>query len=359
MNIQGIHQILPTIAFGDAVSNDALFIRKIIRDMGIKSEIYAEHIDQRLVREALNTKACMNNKDNIIIHHFSIGSDVNEMVFDMQCKKKIMIYHNITPKEFFLNYCPRSYALCEQGRKQLMRGIDKYDLCVGDSDYNAKELLNIGYKNVEVIPISFSHNGYLQKPNSSILQKYSDHKVNILFVGRVAPNKRHEDLLKVFFYFHNYINRNSRLLIVGSYNGMERYYNKLRSLSDDLNLDDVVFSGHVPFEDVLAYYRSSDVFLCLSQHEGFCVPLLEAMFFKLPIIAYNICAVPGTLRGAGVLVNRMDHYAISEIINEIVVNNDFRQRLIKKQSKVLTEYGESRIVIELKETLLKAIESAD
>ena len=359
MNQPEIHQILPAMNYGEAVGNNALFIRRIIRSMGIKSEIYAGQIDQRLIGEVLNIKTCMNNSDNIIIHHFAIGSEVNEMVFDIQCKKKIMIYHNITPKEFFLNCCSRSYVLCEQGREQLKRGKDKYDLCIGVSDYNVKELLNIGYKNVAVVPITFSKKEYLQKPTLSIQKKYSDHKVNILFVGRVVPNKRQEDLLKVFFYYQNYINRFSRLLIVGSYNGMERYYNKLRNMSDELKLNDVVFSGHIRFEDVLAYYRSSDVFLCLSEHEGFCVPLLEAMFFELPIIAYNKCAVPGTLKGSGVLVNSKDHYAISEMIHEIVKNDDFRQKLINKQNKVLNEYNESKIASELKEAIMEVFNSVD
>lgn len=109
-----------------------------------------------------------------------------------------------------------------------------------------------------------------------------DGYTNFIFVGRVAPNKKQEDVIRAFYCYKKYCNPKSRLFIVGSYNGMERYYHRLRRYVGALELDNVVFTGHIPFAQILAYYHLADLFLCMSDHEGFCVPLVEAMYFNLP-----------------------------------------------------------------------------
>src|SRR5690606_3919553 len=147
-----------------------------------------------------------------------------------------------------------------------------------------------------------------------------DGYTNLLFVGRIAPNKKQDDIIKIFYYYKKFINPESRLILVGSYIGMERYYSELIKLVNDLDLQDVFFTGHIPFESILAYYQISHLFLCMSEHEGFCVPIVEAMLFDLPIIAYRSSAVPATLGNAGFVVSEKNYKAIAELIH-IVLND--------------------------------------
>ncbi|MDE6102076.1 MAG: glycosyltransferase, partial [Ruminococcus sp.] len=154
----------------------------------------------------------------------------------------------------------------------------------------------------------------------------------------IAPNKKQENIIKTF-YFYKKTNPDSRLILVGSYAGMENYYERLETYVKALGLSDVIFTGHVKFSEILAYYRIADVFLCMSEHEGFCVPLTEAMFFNVPVIALNAGAVSGTLGGSGILLPDNDPVFASEMIEYTLNNSDFRRHITDGQKKRLADFS--------------------
>ena len=334
-----IIQVLPTINYGDAVSNDALNIYNFLKRKGYKTLIYAENIDKKLkdkVEKIENLKKV--DKNDIIIYHKSTGT---KMTFDLEyfkCKK-IIRYHNITPEKYFKKYNKFLYNLVKYGRRGLEHASKYMDYGLAVSNYNKKELDELGYKNVEVMPILIPFEDYEKIPDKKIIEKYNDGKKNILFVGRIVPNKTQEDIIKSFYYYYKYINKDSRLIFVGNDNGFENYSDLLKKLVKELGLEnDVVFPGHIKFEEILAFYKVADLFLCMSEHEGFCVPLVESMFFEVPILAYNSSAIKDTLGNSGVIVNKKDYFLISELMNYILSDENVKKEIIKNQNKRLEDF---------------------
>lgn len=348
-----IHQMTATMSVGDAISNEVLAIKNILDNLGIKNEIYAENIDSRLRKNVKNYKEYKANNNDIILNHFGIGSSINDFVANLNNNIKIIRYHNITPSEFFEGYSIITKQLCEIGRQQLTIANNAYNYALADSEYNKQELLELGYKNTKVIPIIMALKDYEKKPDEVVINKYKDGIKNIVFVGRVSPNKKQEDVIKSFYYYKKYFNNKSRLFIVGNYNGMERYYNQLTNLVKSLELEDVIFTGHIKFNEILAYYNIADLFLCMSEHEGFCVPLVESMFFEVPILAYNSCAIPFTLKGSSVLINRKDHKYIAAMMDYILENNEFKKKIISKQLKRLEELRPEKVEKEFEKYLIE------
>lgn len=341
---------------GDAIGNEVLAIQSLLRDMGVISEIYAENIDPRLGKQVKKYQDYKENKNDIILHHFGIGSNLNDYVLTLKNKIKIIRYHNITPHTFFEGYSPVTAQLCRRGREQLARGNKSYKYCLAVSEYNKEELLQMEYSNVEVIPILLALQDYENEPEMKVIKKYQeDGMTNLIFVGRVSPNKKQEDVIKIFYYYKKYFNSNSRLFIVGSYNGMERYYNELLCLVGKLGVKDVVFTGHISFKEILAYYHIADMFLCMSEHEGFCVPLVESMFFKVPIIAYDSSAIANTLGGSGILAHRKDFIYIAGMVNYVLGKDVIKQEIIKKQYMRLDTLRPDKVSNQIKEYLNKII----
>jgi glycosyltransferase involved in cell wall biosynthesis len=168
-----------------------------------------------------------------------------------------------------------------------------------------------------------------------ILEMFDDEKTNFLFVGRVIPNKCFHDLIKVFAFYQRYIDRNSRLLLVGEWVGFEKYYESLVRMVDELALKDVVFTGHVDHDDLVAYYGVADLFLCLSEHEGYCVPLIEAFELGVPVMALDAGAVPETLGGAGLLIREKRIDEIAMMAHAIVTDEALRTKIVEGQDRVL------------------------
>lgn len=342
-----IVQFLPTIAFGDAVSNDAIALGKAMNELGYETDIFAENIDRRLPKgtaKGIGDKMPETGSGDIIIYHLSTGTRLNYAIEKYDCRK-IMIYHNITPPHFFAPYNPAAAALTQEGIEGMKHLADKFDFCLADSDFNRDELIGAGYKcPIEVRPILIPFEDYEKKPDGAIIRKYGgDDWVNILFVGRIAPNKKHQDIISAFCWYKKNINPKSRLIFVGSYGGMENYYNRLQKYVRALELDDVIFTGHIKFPEILAYYHVADVFLCMSEHEGFCVPLTEAMYFDVPIIAYNSCAIPSTLGGSGLLTDSKDPAETALLIDRLMKDEALKNAVIAGQRRRLADFSYEKI----------------
>jgi glycosyltransferase involved in cell wall biosynthesis len=323
-----IHQILPTLSQGDAIGNEVRLMQSLFREWGYTSHIFAENIHPETTAFYVKEYEKYSHEDNILVYHYSIGSSITEF-FKTLPDKKILIYHNITPPEYFIGINEGLFKLLKDGRDSLPSLIPFVELAIGDSEYNRQELEKMGFSPTTVLPILIDFDTY-HRFNITLVQKYTDDYVNILFVGRISPNKKQENILKIFYYYKS-INSKSRLFLVGGYNGCERYLDQLRDIVKKLQLSDVVFTGSVPFEDLISYYKIADVFLCMSEHEGFCIPLVESMFFNIPIIAYNSTAVPQTLKNSGILVNEKQYDEIAELINLITEDNNLKRKIIEQQ----------------------------
>ena len=353
-------QLLPTISFGDAVGNDALAIDRALRNMGFKTAIYAENIDKRLPRGTARPYDRFPKLagSDILLYHASTGTRINYELPDLG-GRKLMIYHNITPPEFFRPYSLAAEKLCRSGYEGLRYLADKVEYVIADSRFNRQELEKMGFGcTIDVCPVLIPFDDYQKAPNRELIQKYtSDGYTNLLFLGRIAPNKKQEDVILSYAYYKRYLNPRSRLFLVGSWSGMEAYYERLQRYVKSLQLEDVVFTGSVPFADILAYYQIADCFLCLSEHEGFCVPLVEAMVFDIPIVAYDCCAVAETLGGGGLLLPEKEAKQTAAAIHRILTDPHLRETIHEAQQRRLSELRYDKVMSRF-EQLLKSFAAA-
>lgn len=335
-----VYQLVPTLSYGDAVGNDTLALKDALIELGYKTEIYAEGIDARLPKgtaKYFNTMPKL-DKDDVVIYHLAIGTDLNRKFAELGCRK-IVIYHNVTPPHFFEPYSRNSAKLCEEGLKGARELAGHVDYCLADSAFNKSDLINMGYKcPIDVLPILIPFDDYKKEPDQEVIKKYKDGYTNILFTGRVAPNKKLEDVAKAFHFYKKYYNPKSRLIFVGSFDENDRYYQKLMSFIKSLGTEDIIFPGHIKFNAILAYYSVADVFLCQSEHEGFCVPLVEAMCFDVPIIAYDKAAIKWTLGGSGILLEKKDFVETAGVIDRLVRDEDLRKKVLETQHERLADF---------------------
>lgn len=329
-----IHQFVAGFAYGDAISNESLALRSIFRSWGCKSDIFCDtrRILPELRKEArdISCYSMESRTDDIALLHLSIGSVVNEIFAGLRCRK-VILYHNVTPAHYFLPFQNRTATELSRGAAQVKALATVADIVMADSRFNALELESLGYKNVAVFPIVLDLAGLRAKPDRSLLRRLRDGSINILFVGRCAPNKRIEDLLAAFSVFQKTVEPASRLIHVGSHAGLERYYHLLLSITRDLKLKNVIFAGAVTQAELNSYYRAADAFLCMSEHEGFCIPLLESMIHNVPVLAYAAAAVPETLVGSGILFNEKKFDMIAEMIGRVTGDAVFREAVLSRQ----------------------------
>jgi len=331
-----IHQFLPVLDKGDAIGNYATALRRLFRREGYLSNIYVWRPGKGLKRECLPYRKhpAVSSPHNVAVLHFSIGSPLSAYVKSLP-DRKIMIYHNVTPKEYLIGVSEQVYYIAKSGRKELASLAGCMDLCLCDSEFNRNDLLELGYENVDVAPVLMDFSLLDLQPDKGVRASYGDDWKNFLFVGRIAPNKKQEDVIRVFYYYQKFINPRSRLFLVGTARQTPRYLAILESLAQRLGLEDVILTGQVTQSELVAFYQSASVFLCLSEHEGFCVPLVEAMHFRVPIVAFDAGAVADTLDGAGVLVREKDHQSIAEMIDLLFTDESLRSRIIQVQDERL------------------------
>ncbi len=349
-----IVQVLTTLAYGDAIGNDVLAMKKAFQHMGYTTEILAEHIDGRLpegTAKPINRLDFLEEKD-VVIYHYSTGTELNYKVANTKARL-VVCYHNITPPKFFHGYSLEAEKSCEEGLKAGKYLAEKAEFCWADSEFNKQDLIEMGFKmDIKVLPILIPFEDYNKEPRREVIRKYSgDGMVNVLFTGRVAPNKKHEDIIKTFYYYKKYVNEKSRLFLVGGYAEKDRYYQKLQRYVRELGVQDVIFTGHIKFDEILAYYQLADVFLCMSEHEGFCVPLVEAMQFQVPVVAYESTAVPDTLAEGGLLLDEKDPMYAALAIDRVVTDRALVNHIREKQRERLNDFSYDVIYKQLKKLI--------
>jgi glycosyltransferase involved in cell wall biosynthesis len=327
-----IHQVLATLGYGDAIGHEVLGIQRVLRAAGYESEIFVETADYRLEPQTRDYRELVDasHPDNLLLHHFSLGSKASRTAYALP-DRMALIYHNITPPEYFIGVHRTLARQTFRGRRELKAYADRCDLAMGDSEFNRADLEALGFPRTVVLPVvpDFSHLD--REPNWLAAGEFDDAWTNILFVGRMIANKKIEDLIRWFHAYHTIFNPRSRLLLVGAQTQFERYVASLHQLVARLGTPHVHFVGHVSDEELVAFYDVADLFLCASEHEGFCVPLVEAFFKEVPVLAYAATAVPSTMDGAGVLFEDRDPVQVAQLIDAIVSDATLQDRIVEGQ----------------------------
>ena len=332
MGVIRVHQVLATLGYGDAIGHEVLGIQRVLRAAGYDSEIFVETADSRLESLTRDFRELVDfsHPDNLLFHHFSLGSKASRTAFALP-DRMALIYHNITPPEYFVGVHRTLARQCFRGRRELRAYASRCDLALGDSEFNRQDLEALGFPRTAVLPVvpDFSHLD--RAPNWLVAQDFDDDWTNILFVGRVIANKKIENLIRYFHAYHTSVNPRSRLLIVGAQSGFERYLASLHQLTATLGTSHVHFIGHVSDEELVAFYELADLFLCASEHEGFCVPLVEAFYKQVPVLAYAATAVPSTMDGAGVLFDDTDPLHVAALMDAILSDAALQDRIVDEQ----------------------------
>jgi L-malate glycosyltransferase len=262
----------------------------------------------------------------------------------------VLQYHNVTPAAYFAPYDAALFRLASLARSELATLADRTDLALGDSEYNRRELEALGFGATGVFPIAVDTARMTQPVARPSLERIlDDGLVNFLFVGRIAPNKKIEDHLRLAEVYKRYVDAYYRFIFVGRYDVVPRYYAAIRALMSEYRLlnDRFVFTGPVSDEELAVYYRHAAAYISLSEHEGFCVPLIEAMAADVPVLAYSAAAVPDTLGGAGVQFAPKDLEQAAELLGALAFDDGLRARVIEGQRRRLLDFGDDRITLEL------------
>ncbi len=335
---KAIHQFTPSIHRGDSVSNALFFIQKLLKDLGFESHIYVatQALDRQLQQEIDHIKEYQESKENILLYHHSIGHTYHDEIMHF-LDRRVIVYHNITPPHFFKNN-QMLQNLCTQGREQLASSAKYFDAAIADSTYNTKELRAYGYKNPKTLPLLLDldkQERYM--PNKALIQKYHA-TYNIIFVGRIVQNKMQHQLIDTMFALKNKGIKKCKLFIIGGASQPE-YMQFLQEYRKNLGLEkEVTITGKVSNEDLIAYYELADLYISLSEHEGFGMPIIEAMRYDTPVLAYNAGGIATTVVKEGLLEKKAPSHVADKII-QIQKDPYFRCDLLQKQKQKLQTFS--------------------
>jgi glycosyltransferase involved in cell wall biosynthesis len=344
---------VPAAHRGDAIGDSARAVRDMLRGLGHDSDIFALTVDDNMRGEVRPFTDADAVSGDVTIFHFALPSPMTE-AFARLKGAKVLQYHNITPAAFFAAYDPQLFRLAALGRRELATLAGRVDLALGDSEFNRRELESLGFTRTAVMPIAVNTDRLTGAPRRPALERIlADGLVNILFVGRIVPNKKIEDHIRLAELYKRNVDAYYRFIFVGRADGVPRYAAQIRALVDEYQMlpDRFWFTGPVPDEDLAAFYRWADVYVSLSEHEGFCVPLVEAMAADVPIVAYGAGAVPETLGGAGLMFAPKDLEVAAELVGTVVYDRAVREGVLDGQRKRLRDFAPARIEARLKQQL--------
>jgi glycosyltransferase involved in cell wall biosynthesis len=355
-----VHQILAGAAFGDAITNEALELQSLLRT-AVHSEIFACHPHPSVAGRIHHLRDYEHHRHArpshvVLLVHISISEP---QIFDflMRCRERVVIrYHNITPPHFFEPYDAAFAALLERGRTELAMLADRSVKAIADSHFNETELRQHGYARTAVVPLLIRM-APLLKAHGDVsdwldLPPQGEGPM-LLFVGRLAPNKGHIHALQVFHVLRTYLQPKARLYFAGG-GEIRGYLPEVRRYARDLGLHPII-TGKVSDDDLAGMYRRADVFLCMSEHEGFGAPLVEAMGFDVPVVAWDTSAVGETVGDAGLLFPECDPALIAEGVNELCCNQQVRDTLVERGRVRRGRFAPERVAAELLEQLLEAV----
>ena len=328
---RAIHQLVHTLSYGDAISTEVLALQRVLRDLGFISEVFAIHEHPLLKGFSIPYSRLAGESSGDLILHYSLGSPLNDLYKGWSRGRRTLVYHNITPAKWYRSINKRVADDIEAGLRDLGGLCQDSDAIWADSEYNAGEIRQLGFE-VDVLELLVDPARWDQPRNEGIYSSVcASPGIQILHVGRLAPNKKVEDIIKSFYFLVKYIDKDARLRLVGIDTDTELYSFSLRELANYLGIGYAVeFVGPLSDGEVRAMYEASDVYLCMSEHEGFCLPIIEAMHFGLPVLAYAAGAVPDTMGDGGLLFHEKRHAEIGALVARLASPGALREQIISK-----------------------------
>ncbi len=340
-----IDQWVPALHRGDAIGDSARLMRDAFRRWGHTADVWALELDADLQGDGRAFRDFRpGGPDDVVVLHYALPSPLSAALRE-QPGRRVLLHHNITPPEFFAGWDAELERICRLGREQLEGLLGHVKLALADSEFNRRELEAAGFARTGVLPIYLDFARYARAPNPVLGRLLDDGRHNLLFVGRVAPNKRHDDLIRLLSYWRSYIGPDVRLLLPGKLPGRGRYFEALQALAYEQGFgpDEVVFLGHVAHDELLACYRAADVFVSMSEHEGFGVPRVASMLLDLPVLAYRCTAIGDTLGAAGVQFAEKRLGEVAELAHALATEPGLRQSVLAGQQRRVLAFAPAAV----------------
>ena len=340
MNFKRVDQLLPGFAVGDATSQEALCIQALLKERGLESELFVDPKTDGSLKEGTcrSMDLLPDDPNGLVICHYGGQSPTTSRYLKSKAKK-VLLYHNITPHTFWEGFHDEVARGLAAGREQLPELCAASDAVWTVSEYNAKELRECGAEDAQVFPLLFNPDRFQLAGEPEAIPNLTlpdGHKV-FLFVGRLAPNKNVEELLQAFTIYHQRINPKSSLLLAGSEWTCPRYFAMLRLMAGEVAIPHIHFLRYVSDPQLAYCYGVADAFVCTSLHEGFCLPLVEAMYHHVPVIARKAGGMPEALGNAGVLFDDATPSELAELMDYVVSSEEVKQEVLTGQSKRIVE----------------------
>jgi glycosyltransferase involved in cell wall biosynthesis len=348
-----VNQWVPAAHRGDAIGDSARRVRGLLRELGHQSDLYAMTIDDDLRGDVLPWTDAGARQGDLTIFHFALVSPMTAE-FARLPRGRVLQYHNVTPAHFFAQYDANIFRLAALSREDLKSLAGHTDLALGDSEYNRQELASLGFDNTGVFPIAIDTDRITRAAPVPVIEKMlSDGLPNFLFVGRIAPNKKIEDHIRLAEHYKRYVDAEYRFIFVGRTDAVPAYFEMIQGLISTYRMlpERFLFPGAVPETELAAYYRNAHAYVSLSEHEGFCVPLVEAMAMDVPVLAYAAAAVPETLGGEGVSFAPKDLEYAAELLGALIYDEPFRAGVIDGQRRRTRDFGRAAVEPALRQLL--------
>lgn len=325
-------QYHPSVAGRDAVGNEIVALHRAAQSAGIDARIYALDPGSAGSIRIEPLKLLDPAPGDTLLVHFSLGCASFERLASARCRR-LMVYHDVTPPDLLAGSPPAVGEAARQGLRQAGPLASSMHAVAAHSYFSAASLSAAGGPGCDLLPYLMRQDLLDRPPDQVVLAEAQLQGRTLLAAGRVLPHKRIEDILLVFDHLRRVSPNPWRLVVAGSLDGAPGYVDRLRGLCDRLGLPRVVFTGSIPQDRLNAWYRASSAFITMSAHEGFCVPLAEAMHHRLPVFALASAAVPETMRGAGVLFDEPDWPSIAEAIDQVDRDGALRERVLTLQDE--------------------------
>lgn len=334
-----IHQFVATFEPG-AIGNEMVEVQKALRAKGISSEMFAEYCrgDYATLghHHEQYGRSVIANPGDVLVYHMAIGSNVASWLLE-RTETVVMRYHNITPVDFYSPWPGANTYGMAWGRAQLSELASRSALGLAASQFNAEELAAVGYQSIAVAPVCMDYAGLAQSAGS-----VDASPTDWLFVGWIAPHKCQHDIIKAFAAYRQLYAPEARLHLVGRV-GLESYEETCRHVTNTLGLHDaVVWHGRVDDATLGALYQQCGALVCMSEHEGVGLPLLEAMENGLPVVAFAAAAVPETVGDAGMLLTSKAPALVAAAAHRVIVDEKLREQLIAAGSRNVQQYSLER-----------------
>jgi glycosyltransferase involved in cell wall biosynthesis len=345
-----IDQWVPALHRGDASGDSARLMRDAFRRWGHEADVYALELDADLEGDGRRFADWQpGERADVVILHYALPSPLTAALRTHR-GRRVLLHHNITPPEFFLGYDPEMARICTLGREEWKQLRGEVDLALADSEFSRRELQEAGFPRTGVLPIFLDFQRYREPPAAVLEAMLRDERTNLLFVGRVTPNKRQEDLVRLAAYWKRFISPDVRLILVGKLPRRREYLHALQSFLHEEGFTpwEVVLTGHVTHAELLACYRSAGLFVSMSEHEGFGVPLVEAMLMRVPIVAYATTAVADTLGDAGVQFTEKRFAEMAEVGHRLTNDALLRDAVLAGQDERLRAFAPESVEARLR-----------